>query len=143
MNFLRNKTLKQKLIIIIMVTCGLTLITSCTAFIINDYFSSRKIFKEELSSIARVVGANSISSLEFNDPSVGKDILEALRQYSRIDSAALYSVDGDLFAFYHSSVEHEFSGPLSAEEFKKRKEYGGSRSLSRLYSIKEKLGQFI
>ena len=37
MNFLRNKTLKQKLVLIIMLTCGLTLLTASTGFIINDF----------------------------------------------------------------------------------------------------------
>lgn len=76
------------------------LLLACTAFIVYDVISFRKILVNNLSSQAQIVGANSVSALLFNDPDSGKQTLAALVDSPGIISATIYKPDGHPFVTY-------------------------------------------
>jgi methyl-accepting chemotaxis protein len=106
MNF-KDLSIRKKLIgIMILISC-ITLLLSSTAFIATDYFIEREELKEDILIQTRIVALNSRAALAFNDPDTAYDILQALKTATTIDSASLFTVDGELFTEYIRSDHKE------------------------------------
>jgi len=97
---LRNVPIRQKLMLIAMLTTGGALLLAGAALI---YFNMAR-FKGELASdlatLADIVGQNTTGSLSFQDPDDADEALRALQPRSSITAAAIYDDRGRLFASY-------------------------------------------
>lgn len=97
---LRNLPIRQKLMLIALLTTGGTLLLAGLALII---FNSKR-FKEEmqadLTALADIVAGNSTAVLTFGDPAAGVETLRSLSARKSIVAAALYDKKGKLFAPY-------------------------------------------
>ena len=102
MQFLKNLSIKRKLILIVLVTTGAALFLASIALITHDFIRFRSETKRALISTANIIGMNSTAALEFGDPGAGKETLSALMENPCIVSAAIYTQEGDLFATYNS-----------------------------------------
>jgi signal transduction histidine kinase/CheY-like chemotaxis protein len=105
--FLHAISIKQKLTRIIMLTSVVVLLLASAAFMVFEVFHFRYTMTRELTSIAAIIGTNSIAALEFEDPEFGEEILEALKADNRIVSACIYSKTGSLFAVYERNQTGE------------------------------------
>ena len=94
-----------------MLVSGTALLLACTAFIGYDKLTFRDAMVRNLSTQAQIVGSNSVSALQFNDPQSGENTLSALKAAHNILSAGIYTPDGRLFASY--SNEHGGNLPAS------------------------------
>jgi signal transduction histidine kinase len=79
---------------------GAALLTACAAFVAYDLATFRESLVRNLSAEAEIIGANSVSALEFDDPGTAGKTLSALRASPNIVSAGIYYPNGRLFAAY-------------------------------------------
>ena len=111
MRFLHNLPLKRKLTIISLVTSGVALLLACAAFIGYEQVSFRREQTRELDIAAHIIGANSASSLSFDDNDSAALTLKSLEQQPRIVRACLYDKDGHVFATYQRDPWAKASWP--------------------------------
>src|ERR1051326_884770 len=111
----QNFSIKRKLQIIIMLTVGAALVLACCAFLVFDLVSFRTSMRNDLQTLAEVIGSNSTAALTFNDQKAAEELLSGLRAKQHIVGACLYSSDGRLFASYRRFGKREVPAPLHAE----------------------------
>src|SRR5579863_7829701 len=118
----RDLSIKRKLQAIILFTTGVALLLSSAAFLAYDLVTYRSAMKNDLSTLADLIGSNSTAALTFNDPKAAKEILQGLRARPNIVSACTYSDDGRVFTTYHREDGQYHSSPppvqLTGTEFK-------------------------
>ena len=100
MRFFHNLPLKRKLTAISLLTSGVALLLACAAFITYEQVSFRGEQARELEIAAHIIGANSASSLSFDDTDSAALTLKSLEQQPRIVRACLYDGAGQVFATY-------------------------------------------
>lgn len=116
MEFWKNISLRHKLISIIMLTSAVALLLAVLGLSIYDLTTFRNTQTRQLAGLAQVLGAHSTASLRFQDPETGHETLQALKKDRRIAAAALYTRQGDVFAFYHRDGKgREVLPPASLE----------------------------
>jgi PAS domain S-box-containing protein len=96
----RPTSIRRKLTsVILMISCTVVGLTAA-AFISYEMFTFRYSTRENLSTLAEVLAANSSGSLAFTDVKDARQVLSALQAEPQIVMAALYDRDGILFASY-------------------------------------------
>ena len=105
MRALRDLPIRRKLTLIILATCGVALLITCSSIVAWDYLSLRRSLEEELVTLAKITGANSTAALAFDDAPAAKETLATLGAREHVTSAAIYSADRTLFATYLRSGE--------------------------------------
>lgn len=116
---LHNISIKNKLVLMQVFTSAFVLGLCITAFVLIDIkgFKDRKVVSSI--AIAKVVGFNSISSLEFLDNAAAKDILSELMVQGDILNATIYDKSGKVFASYTKTGidnKYRFTTPLEKHE---------------------------
>src|SRR5262245_59957361 len=115
MAFFRDRSIKQKLTLIMMVTSAIALLLSITVLAAYDVVSFRQQMAGDLVTLAEGVGANSAAALSFDLPQSGEEILlHSLRAQPRIVAAALFDAKGRVFARY--AREKGSAGSLTARQ---------------------------
>jgi signal transduction histidine kinase len=115
MRFLRDVSLKRKLMVIIMLTSSVALLLACAAFVIYERAQYRKDVVDDLTVKAEVIGSQSTASLKFKDPKAAIEILDKLKTEKRIVAACIYALDGTVLARYERpDVAGKFSPPAMA-----------------------------
>ncbi len=107
MSIIKFNTIKQRLILIGMLTTGSVLILSTSILIVNGYLSLRQSLVNEMIVQAKIVGANCTAALSFDDPKSARETLGALRASPNVISAAIYSGDSKVFAALNYRDEKE------------------------------------
>ena len=100
MRLFRNISIRNKITVITLVTCVIALLSLLISFTILEFSISRTALVEQVATLAEVLGTNSTAALTFNDSKSAEATLSALNAESEIVSAAIYTRDGRLFAFY-------------------------------------------
>src|SRR6266567_6517254 len=100
MVFLRATSIKRKLTLLVMLTTTVALLVAAVQFIVNDVRDYHRRVVADLGILARIIGENATSALDFDDPKAAAQTLAALQAKSNILAAAVYSKDGKLFAPY-------------------------------------------
>ena len=95
-----NISIRKKLIIIQASTALLALVICCTIFVINGVQTFKASTQKKMYSIARIVGANAVSPLQFMDQDAAAGILHKLNQESDIHDAIVLDKKGAIFARY-------------------------------------------
>jgi PAS domain S-box-containing protein len=132
MNFLRDGTIKRKLLAIIMLTCSVALALACTAILIYEVADYRSVLRRNTEVMADVIGANSGAALSFKDKAAANDTLTALKAEPYVISACLYDKAGQPFATYYRSESEKSDPPKIAGEA-----YSfGEKSLNLFHKIK-------
>ena len=96
----KNISIKNKLILIQLVTSFIAVLICCVLFVYNDIKTYNKSMIENKNSIAEIVGVNSISPILFNDKETASQILMNLKNNPSILNAAIFDKDGIKFAQY-------------------------------------------
>lgn len=97
-NFISNLPLQRKLMLIIMVCCGATLLAASIFFVAREAKVLYRAQQEDLVSLADMIGKNAASALVFNDPKSAQETIKPLTAKSSILAAYVVSRDGRLFA---------------------------------------------
>lgn len=105
MRFLQTISIKRKLVWIIMLTTGVSLLLACGAFVTYELFIFRDSMTRDLSTLAQIIGDNCTAALSFNNSDDAIATLKTLRAKTHIVSAGIFKSDGTLFAQYPNAVE--------------------------------------
>jgi signal transduction histidine kinase len=100
LNPLRDLPIRQKLMLIALVTTGGALLLAGAALIYFDRVRFESEMASELEILADIVAGNSTAALTFGDQAVATEVLQALRPQRSIVAAAFYDSEGRLFAEY-------------------------------------------
>jgi len=108
----RDLSIKRKLQAIILFTTSAALLLSCAVFLAYDLVVFRSAMKNDISTIADLIGTDSAAALTFNDPNAAREILQGLKAQPHIVSACIYSGDGKVFTTYlREGEQQKFSPP--------------------------------
>ncbi len=100
MKILSTQSIANKLIAIILITSGVSLLTGYILIAVYDIFSYRAELSEEAEMIARMTGEYCASALIFEDRIEANRILENLEQVPYINTACVIDNTGKAFACY-------------------------------------------
>ena len=63
----RNASIRQKLILTVMITAGAALLLACTAFVSYDVMTQRRALTTRVETMAEILGFHTGPALEFDD----------------------------------------------------------------------------
>jgi signal transduction histidine kinase len=95
---LQRAPIRQKLMLIAMLTTGGALLLAGIAIIYFNISRFQEEMKRDLESLAEIVAQNSTAAVSFRDPAAETETLNALRARPSIVGAAVYDKEGHLFA---------------------------------------------
>ncbi|MGH7544656.1 MAG: sensor histidine kinase, partial [Gemmatimonadota bacterium] len=104
---LRDWPIRKKLMAILLAISAFVLLLTSAAFLAFEVLTFRRTAREGLSTLGRVIAANSTASLAFADVGDATEILSALRAEPHVTAAALYDEGGRLFARYPPDLPGE------------------------------------
>ncbi len=81
-------------------TGGVALMIACTAFVVSEWVDLRRSIPRALSIQAGIIAENVTAALTFDDRDSAREILGGLHVDANVDTAAVFSNDGSLFATY-------------------------------------------
>jgi PAS domain S-box-containing protein len=96
----RDRSIAQKLTLIVLLTSGAALVVTCAVFMAYEWATARAAMERDINTLADFLGANTTAALAFHDAKAASETLSTLRAQRPITSAALYGNDGRLLASY-------------------------------------------
>jgi len=93
-------SIRRKLALMIMTTCGTALLLAGVSILLYELIISSRAVGQNLSSLAAVVGSGSAAALAFDDRRAAQETLGALRAKPNVVWAYIYRKDGSVFAGY-------------------------------------------
>jgi diguanylate cyclase (GGDEF)-like protein len=110
--FMNNFSIRGKLTLIVMITCGITLLVATGAFVAKEATGLFREQRSEMEALANIIGNNVSSALLSDDPKAAHDTIALLR--IRRNILAVYVLDDDcrLFARYLAAGQNPASFPL-------------------------------
>ena len=111
---LSGRTIKRKLLLIIMLTCTVALLLACAVILLFEVYSTKQILRRNTEVIAGVIGANSSAALSFKDSGKNdaREVLAALKAEPYVIRACLYNDSGEVFATYFREGSQQNTPPL-------------------------------
>ncbi|MFC1736932.1 response regulator, partial [Candidatus Hydrogenedentota bacterium] len=105
LDFYKSFSIKQKLILIVMVTVGTALILACASFDIFNVVIHWREANSELSSNAQMIAVNISAALDFKDLDEAEKTLATLLPVESITAACLYDAENKIFAYFQREGE--------------------------------------
>jgi len=100
MRTFRDIPIKQKLVIMIMVTTTVALLLAGLGIVLTDSILYRQYLRRDLTALAKIIADNSTAALAFNDPQAAAETLGALRARNQVLSACIYEPNRTILAGY-------------------------------------------
>ena len=111
MRAFRDRPIKTKLGLITMITSAFAVALTCVGMGAYQLAWFREDLAEGMTTIARIVAANSAAPLIFQDRQSARDTLAGLQADSRIVAACIYDADEQLFVDYLKDDEDSHACP--------------------------------
>ncbi|MFI5223308.1 MAG: CHASE sensor domain-containing protein, partial [Nitrospirales bacterium] len=93
----RNTPMRRKLMTMILLTSGAVLAVTCAAFCAYEFLTFRQATIRELSTLGKIIAANSTAALAFHNQDDADELLATLRAERHVVAACLYDKEGKLF----------------------------------------------
>jgi signal transduction histidine kinase len=90
---------------------GAALLLAYVSFVAYDLVATRQAAIDNLTGEAQIIGANSVSSILYDDTAVAQSNLAALGDSADVTAAAIYTAKGQLFAQYLPNRSVAFQPP--------------------------------
>ena len=100
MRSFRDIPIRQKLMVITMLTTTAALVLSGIGVVLSDSFLLRSYLQRDLVSLARIIADNSTAALAFEDPRAAAEMLTTLRARPHLEAACIYRASGTILATY-------------------------------------------
>jgi signal transduction histidine kinase len=107
----RDFSIPKKLTWMNLLVSGAALVLASAGFFLYDLYNFRTGTVRNLGIEAQIIGANSVSALEFDDPHSAENTLSALQAAPHVMSAEIYTPDGNAFAGYRRDHSGTFPPP--------------------------------
>lgn len=101
----RQRSIRKKLVAVVMTTTFVALLVSIAVVIAYDLRSYHRALVNDLSTQAELVGHMTSAALSFDDPRLANENLALLRTSPLVRAAAIYDAKGALFASYAAPGE--------------------------------------
>src|SRR5450830_1627267 len=98
--FMNKFSIRGKLTLIVMITCGITLLVATGAFVAKEATGLFREQRSEMEALANIIGNNVSSAILFEDPQAANDTIALLRIRRNILAAYVLDGHGRLFARY-------------------------------------------
>jgi hypothetical protein len=98
--YLANISIRRKLMALIMATCCVILLATTVVFVIKETSSLLHEQRNNLSSLAGILGKNVTAALTFNDPQSALETMSSLSAKSDILAAYILKTDATVFSRY-------------------------------------------
>jgi signal transduction histidine kinase/DNA-binding response OmpR family regulator len=105
MRSLRDISIRTKLSLLLVCGCGLAVVLTSCAFMMNDLRMIREAMVHHVSALSALLGAQSTAALRFDDTAAGEEILSCLREEPSIEFAWIFNARGKILATYESDTE--------------------------------------
>jgi two-component system, sensor histidine kinase and response regulator len=102
---IRSFSIRTKLTLLTMGTTAVALLVALTLFVGFDRVAFRHSMVRDLTTVARVIGANSSAAVAFNQPESTVEILDAFDIKERVVQACVYDGAGGLFTSYRRTAD--------------------------------------
>ncbi|HEV2617193.1 MAG TPA: response regulator [Candidatus Acidoferrales bacterium] len=112
---LDHQSIRGKLTRIILISCGIAVVSACVIFAAYDIRVTRQSRLRTVATLAEITGTNSIAALSFRDEQSGREILRSLRADKQLTHAALYTPEGKVLAVYSRDPQATVFAPPSTE----------------------------
>ncbi|MAD47580.1 MAG: hypothetical protein CMI02_16545 [Oceanospirillaceae bacterium] len=99
-HILKNQSVRRKLVIIALITTGVSLLMSNLAFISLEYYLARQDVQKKLTILGDVIATRSATALTFNDSALLQSNLATLQADSSVIRGCIYSDPNTLAAEY-------------------------------------------
>ncbi|MDG4553348.1 MAG: response regulator [Candidatus Competibacter sp.] len=96
-------SIKNKLMMVMLLTSALVLLVVGVALAVNETYSQRKVAQAQLVTLADVIGANTASALLFNDIKAAEQNLAVLRAKSDVPYAVIDDPENKMLAEYRAA----------------------------------------
>lgn len=100
MRYLQNLSIERKLQYIILLTVSVSLMLAGGMFLAWDQMTFRHEMRDDLLTLAEIVGGRSTAALSFDDAKEAAEILNGLKAKPHMVAACIYTARGNLFASY-------------------------------------------
>jgi methyl-accepting chemotaxis protein len=98
--WLTSGSIQTSLLKALAITTGGALALAAAALMTLEVMTHRRATETQLSALSSVIALFSEAALEFDDPSAGREALEALRTVEQIEAGVLFDAEGNVFASY-------------------------------------------
>jgi signal transduction histidine kinase len=93
-----GRSIKRKLMLIIMATSTVALLLACAAIAVYELSVFRDNVSREATAIGQIMADSSTAALIFDDTEAAREVLSVLKSEPRVVAAAIYDSDGRIFA---------------------------------------------
>ena len=112
---IRDQSLKRKTMAVIMLTSVTGLLLTAVAFTVYDLVTFRQNVAGSLASTAAILAEHSSAAVALRNEKDARAALASLRADPRIEAAALYDRQGNLFVHYPAEAPASAFPPVAAE----------------------------
>ncbi len=98
MAYLKRLPLTRKVQLIMVLTATVALLSASIFILVGQAFEARQDLRSQLSTLADVIGKNSLGALTFEDSEQANRVLSSLEAQRSVDAAAVFTVSGDRIA---------------------------------------------
>ena len=95
-----HRSIRQKLTLIVLLTCGASIFLACAAIAAYDVATFRRELQSELATVAQITGSNLTAALSFGDSKAAGETLESLARQPHIVEACVFLPNGQIFSRY-------------------------------------------
>ncbi len=100
-----SRQIQRSLMMMLLFISGVVVVVSCAAFSAYELVSARQVALSDLTTLGKVIAANSTGALAFDDSAGALETLSALRAEPHVVAAGLYTRAGVLFARYPQELD--------------------------------------
>jgi signal transduction histidine kinase/CheY-like chemotaxis protein len=116
----RSTNIRRSLILMLLLTTGIVVVLTTAAFSVYEFVAARQLAARNLATLAQVIATNSTAALAFDNPDDARRVLAAIKAEPHVRAAALYSLDGKLFASYPgNTAAPPVSAPKPGQRFRR------------------------
>ncbi|MEY3760176.1 MAG: hypothetical protein RIR39_1667 [Pseudomonadota bacterium] len=115
-----NLSIKRKLLLALILSSVLSLIFTGMFLIVLEITEFQKNTRDDLSSLATIIGNRSTAALAFQDLDLAKENLGVLNMLPEVQAACLYDAQGAVFAKLSKNSQKKISCPQTIGDAKTR-----------------------
>ncbi len=118
--FIGNLSIKRKLLLTLILSSVLSLLFAGLFLIVLEITEFQKNTRDDLSTLATIIGNRSTAALAFQDLDLAKENLGVLNTLPEVQAACLYDAQGAVFAELSKNSQEKFSCPQTIGDAKTR-----------------------
>jgi signal transduction histidine kinase/CheY-like chemotaxis protein len=111
-----ERPIRHTLILVILISCGVVMLITSSAFFVYEYVSIRQLVARNLETLGKAIAVNSTAALAFENAGDAREVLSAVQAQPHIVAARLYLSDGRLIAFYPDGTGVSTPARLTLED---------------------------